>query len=58
MAEFDQNPLVLNCANGTLFLLSMDFAPTTAGTDLQRYLVLIMTRKQKAGDGIDSFMKL
>ena len=27
MAEFDQNPLMLNCANGTLFLMSMDFRP-------------------------------
>ena len=27
MAEFDQDPLVLNCTNGTLFLKSMDFRP-------------------------------
>ncbi|SJZ82895.1 DNA primase family protein, partial [Garciella nitratireducens] len=27
IAEFDQDPLVLNCANGTLFLTSMDFRP-------------------------------
>lgn len=27
MDEFDQDPLVLNCANGTLFLSSMDFCP-------------------------------
>ena len=27
MAEFDQDPLMLNCANGTLFLMSMDFRP-------------------------------
>lgn len=27
MAEFDQDPLMLNCANGTLFLTSMDFHP-------------------------------
>jgi putative DNA primase/helicase len=27
MAEFDQDPQVLNCANGTLFLMSMDFRP-------------------------------
>ena len=27
MAEFDQDPQVLNCANGTLFLTSMDFHP-------------------------------
>jgi putative DNA primase/helicase len=27
MDEFDQDPLVLNCTNGTLFLASMDFCP-------------------------------
>ena len=27
MAEFDQDPLMLNCANGTLFLMPMDFRP-------------------------------
>lgn len=27
MAEFDQDPLVFNCANGTLFLKTMEFRP-------------------------------
>jgi putative DNA primase/helicase len=59
MAEFDQGPLMLNCANGTLFLTCLwIFVPTTARTGSQRYLVLSMTQKQKVSDGIDLFMRL
>ncbi|WP_341302430.1 phage/plasmid primase, P4 family [Lysinibacillus sp. FSL H8-0500] len=36
MAEFDQDPFVLNCANGTLFLTSMDFRPHNSEDRLTR----------------------
>lgn len=36
MAEFDQDPLVFNCANGTLFLKTMEFRPHSSDDKLTK----------------------
>ncbi len=36
MAEFDQDPLVFNCANGTLFLKTMEFRPHSSEDKLTK----------------------